>query len=299
MVYIKNAECGMRNAEGTEKAIAMSTDCNGRYCYLDPYAGGMIAVAEASRNVVCVGAKPLALTNCLNFGSPMDPEVMWQFRRVVEGMSKACQALDVPVTGGNVSFYNESEAGPIYPTPVIGMVGVVQDASNVTDMGFKSDGDVIVLLGETRDEIGGSEYLKIIHGMVKGKPPMIDLEMEVRLQHALLQAFEAKIVRSAHDCAEGGISVTLAECCLQGKIGAKCSCQSNDNVPAVSLLFGESQSRIVVSVSSASLEQLMQIIMQAGIPYEVLGVVGGDELIINDLIRLSVKEMDAAYRWQG
>ncbi|MDI6781193.1 MAG: phosphoribosylformylglycinamidine synthase subunit PurL [bacterium] len=299
VVYIKNAEYGKGNTEGTEKAIAMSTDCNGRYCYLDPYMGGMIAVAEAARNVVCVGAKPLALTNCLNFGSPMDPEVMWQFRRVVEGISKACQALDVPVTGGNVSFYNETEAGPIYPTPVIGMVGVIEDASNVTDMGFKDEGDVIILLGESRDEIGGSEYLKIIHGMIAGKPPLLDIEREQKIQQAVLEAFEAKIVKSAHDCAEGGLSVTLAECCLQGKIGAKCSCQSAINMSPISLLFGESQSRIVVSVSSANLEQLRQIIVQAGIPYEVLGVVNGDELIINELIQLPLKEMETAYQWQG
>lgn len=290
VVYIKGIKAPLT-------AIAMSTDCNGRYCYLDPYIGGMIAVAEAARNVVCVGAKPLALTNCLNFGSPMDPEVMWQFRRVVEGITKACQALDVPVTGGNVSFYNESEDGPIYPTPVIGMVGVIQDASNVTDMGFKDDGDVIVLLGESRDEIGGSEYLKIIHGIIKGRPPMIDMKMEIRIQQAVLEAFEAKIVKSAHDCAEGGLSVTLSECCLQGRIGAKCTCQPT--IDSVSLLFGESQSRVVVSVSSANIEQFTQIIKQAGIPYEVLGVVGGDELIINDLIRLSIKEMEVAYQWQG
>ncbi|MFH1861062.1 MAG: phosphoribosylformylglycinamidine synthase subunit PurL [bacterium] len=291
------ADAGVVRIKETKAAIAMSTDCNGRYCYLDPYVGGMIAVAEAARNVVCVGAKPLALTNCLNFGSPMDPEVMWQFRRAVEGITKACQALDVPVTGGNVSFYNESESGPIYPTPVIGMVGVIQDASNVTDMGFKDEGDMIVMLGESRDEIGGSEYLKIIHGMVKGKPPVIDLKMEACIQQAVLEAFETGIIKSAHDCAEGGLSVALAECCLQGKIGA--IVESKPSIPTMSFFFGESQSRIIVSVSGANLEQFMQIITQAGIPHEVLGVVGGESLIINDLIHLSIKEMEVSYQWQG
>jgi phosphoribosylformylglycinamidine synthase len=290
-------DAGVVYIKGTKTAIAMSTDCNGRYCYLDPYMGGMIAVAEAARNVVCVGAKPLALTNCLNFGSPMDPEVMWQFRRVVEGITKACQALDVPVTGGNVSFYNESEDGPIYPTPVIGMVGVIEDAAKVIDMGFKDEGDVIVMLGESRDEIGGSEYLKIIHRMIKGKPPVIDLSMETCIQQAVLKAVEAGIVKSAHDCAEGGLSVTLAECCLQGKIGAKCDYQYA--IDKISLLFGESQSRIVVSVSNTNLEHFMKMMYQSGIHYEILGAVGGDELIINDLIRLSLKEMIVAYQWQG
>ncbi|MBU1752507.1 phosphoribosylformylglycinamidine synthase subunit PurL [bacterium] len=304
-------DAGVVRIKGTKTAIAMSTDCNGRYCYLDPYVGGMIAVAEAARNVVCVGAKPLALTNCLNFGSPMDPEVMWQFRRAVEGITKACQALDVPVTGGNVSFYNESESGPIYPTPVIGMVGVIQDASNVTDMGFKDEGDMIVILGESRDELGGSEYLKIIHGLVKGKPPVLDLELEISVQQAVLEAFETGIVKSAHDCAEGGLSVALAECCIQGKIGAKCSCQltvdngqqgrigAKTSMPIISLLFGESQSRIIVSVAKTNLEQFMQIITQANIPHEILGVVGGESLIINDLIHLSLKKMEVSYQWQG
>lgn len=290
-------DAGVVRLKGTKKAIAMSTDGNGRYCYLDPYAGGMLAVAEAARNVVCVGATPLAITNCLNFGSPMDPEVMWQFRRVVEGITAACQALGVPVTGGNVSFYNESEDGPIYPTPVIGMVGIIQDASVVTDMGFKDEGDVVVLLGLSQDEIGGSEYLKVIHRTVKGSPPVIDIKMEVRVQQAVLRAFEAGLIKSAHDCAEGGLAVTLAECCLQGKIGARI--ESKLSIPITSLLFGESQSRIVVSVAKDNLSQLMQIIMQADIPYEVLGVVEGEALIINDLIRLSLEEMEANYQWQN
>ncbi len=198
----------------TKKALAMSCDGNGHYCYLDPYEGGKIAVAEAARNLICSGAKPLAITNCLNFGTPTDPEVFWQFTRCVEGMAEACQVLNTPVSGGNVSFYNENPKGSIDPTPVVGMVGLIDDINFVSTPWFKKEGDLILLLGKSREELGGSEYLYFIHSLKRGVPPSVDLNKEKAIQQTCLEVIKKGLVNSAHDCSEGGLTIALTECCI-------------------------------------------------------------------------------------
>ncbi len=202
---------------GTNKGLAATTDCNGRYCYLDPRMGARIAVAEAARNVACTGGRPRAITNNLNFGNPKRPEVYYQLREAVAGMAEACTILGTPVTGGNVSLYNEHPAGAVYPTPVIGMIGVIESIAHVTRSTFETPGDAIVLLGEPTDEIGGSEYLHAIHGLVAGAPPRCDLEKERVLIEALLESITAGTVRSAHDCSDGGLAVALAECAIMNR----------------------------------------------------------------------------------
>jgi len=240
---------------GTSKALALKTDCNGRYVYLDPREGGRIAVAEAARNVACAGGRPMAITNCLNFGNPTRPEVFFQFREAVLGMGEACRELGTPVTGGNVSFYNESPKGAVYPTPVIGMVGLVASLDHVTRMAFRAEGDEIVLLGTPTDEIGGTEYLARIHGVVAGAPPRCDLTQERAVIEALLEAIEAGMIRSAHDCSDGGLAVALAECCIgdpEALIGAEVDLSMWAVLPLRALLFGEAQGRIVVSTRDAT-----------------------------------------------
>jgi len=237
---------------GTSRALALKTDGNGRYVHLDPREGGRIAVAEAARNVACVGGRPMAITNCLNFGNPRRPEVFFQFREAVLGMGEACRALGTPVTGGNVSFYNESPGGAVYPTPVIGMVGVVDSLDHVTRSGFTIDGDAIVLLGEPTAELGASEYLAWIHGVVAGAPPRCDLARERATIEALLEAIRAGVVRSAHDCSEGGLAVALAECAIgdaEHPVGADVDLSPWSALPLRALLFGEAQARVIVSTA--------------------------------------------------
>jgi phosphoribosylformylglycinamidine synthase len=235
---------------GTDRAVALTTDCNGRYVQLDPREGARIAVAEAARNVACAGARPMAITNNLNFGNPKKPEVYFQLREAVAGMREACEALGTPVTGGNVSLYNENPAGAVYPTPVIGMVGLVESLAHVTRSAFTTDGDAIVLLGENTDELGASEYLQRIHGVVAGAPPRCDLDAERALTEALLDAIRAGTVRSAHDCADGGLAVALAECVMMDRAnltGADIDLSTWSSLPLRALLFGETQGRVIVS----------------------------------------------------
>ena len=259
---------------GTSKGIAVKTDCNGRYTYLDPLNGGRIAVAEAARNVACTGARPRAITNCLNFGNPRKPSVYYQLREAIKGMGEACTALSTPVTGGNVSLYNESPRGAVFPTPVIGMVGVIESIDNVTRSAFQSVGDTILLLGETRDELGGSEYLAAIHGMVAGQPPRCDLEAERRAIEALLEGIADGIVASAHDCSDGGLAVALAECCianLDAQFGADVDLSTIGGAPARSVFFGESQGRYVITSSDPSgVERFAQ---KHGVPIARIGTV--------------------------
>jgi phosphoribosylformylglycinamidine synthase subunit PurL len=235
---------------GTSKAIAVKTDCNGRYVYLDPRVGGRIAVAEAARNVACTGARPMAITNCLNFGNPTKPEVFFQLREAVAGIGEACRALGTPVTGGNVSLYNESPSGAVYPTPVIGMVGLVEDLAHITRATFQSDGDAILLFGEAGDELGGSEYLATIHGKVIGPPPRCDPALERRVIDALLDSIRAGFISSAHDCSDGGLAVALAECCVsnrESQAGAEMDLSDLASNSTRGTLFGETQGRIVIS----------------------------------------------------
>jgi phosphoribosylformylglycinamidine synthase len=281
----------------TGTALAVKTDCNGRYVYLNPRRGAQIAVAEAARNVACSGALPVAVTNCLNFGNPYKPEVYWQFAEAIAGMGEACKVFDTPVTGGNVSFYNESPTAAVYPTPVIGMLGVMDDIAWATPSGFSRSDDVIVLLGRTDGHVGGSEYLQAIHGLVAGDAPPIDLEVELTLQQTLLKAIREGLVHSAHDCSDGGLAVAIAECCLgvRGRrVGARIV-PPPDGVRPDFFLFGEDQSRIVVSASPGKAEDLVAMVRSRGIAAEKIGTVGGERLVIGGLVDLSCEDLASGY----
>ena len=273
---------GVVRIKGTRRALALSVDGNGRFAYLDPFVGAQLAVAEAARNVACAGGQPIGATNCLNFGNPERPEIMWQFARAVEGIGVACRALDIPITGGNVSLYNETDGTAILPTPVLGVVGLIEDAASVVRRVFRSEGDAIVLLGETWDELGGSEYLKIIHGLVRGVPPRLDLTREAALQRILIASASRGLLRSAHDCAEGGLAVTLAECCFDVGLGAEADVPGVEAAAAgfgdVAALFGESASRVVISIEPSRIAELQTLAADAGVPARVIGRVGGHRI---------------------
>ena len=259
---------------GTDKAIALKTDCNGRYAFLDPRVGAQIAVAEAARNVACVGGRPMAITNNLNFGNPRKPEVYFQLREAVTGMREACEALGTPVTGGNVSLYNENPTGAVYPTPVIGMVGLVESLAHVTRASFSTDGDSIILLGDNTAELGGSEYLQRVHDEVIGPPPRVDLLAEKALVEALLEAIRAGAVRSAHDVSDGGLAVALAECVMMDRahqMGARVDLSPWAALPLRALLFGEAQGRVIVSTPDAAAVQAVA--GRHGVKATVLGTV--------------------------
>jgi phosphoribosylformylglycinamidine synthase len=276
-INLARPDLGAPGATG-EKYIAFTTDCNATYCYLDPFEGGKIAVAEAARNLVCSGARPLAVTDNLNFGNPMKPEVFWQFRRCVEGISEACNVFGTPVTGGNVSFYNESPAGAIDPTPTIGMLGLIDDPKHITTQWFKGGGDVILLLGEINDDLGGTEYWKRVHGLKAGRPPEMDLAFAKTIHDYCLKIIRDGCVKSAHDCSEGGLAVALAECCMSNgdaMIGASVDLNGFGARPDA-VLFGETQSRIIVSCAPEHLERITNV----SLPVTVLGTTGGRELKI-------------------
>src|SRR5438552_1879256 len=263
------------------KILAATTDCNSFYCALDPRMGGKIAVAEAARNLTCSGAYPLAVTDCLNFGNPYKPENFWQLREAVEGIAEACRAFGTPVTGGNVSLYNESPAGVVDPTPTIAMVGLIDDEKYITTQWFKNEGDIIILIGEIGNELGGSRFLKICHGCEEGPPPRVDLELEIKVQDAVRDLIRKGLVKSAHDCSEGGLGVALAESCFNPEklFGAEINLEAGDTA-AATLLFNESQSRIVISVVPADLKKTMTILRASSVPFEQLGKVCRDELRI-------------------
>jgi phosphoribosylformylglycinamidine synthase II len=282
-VNLPGMGAGVVRIKGTDRALAMSVDCNGRYGYLDPKRGAMLAVAEASRNVACTGAKPLATTNCLNFGNPEKPEIMWQFAQAVEGLSDACRALDVPITGGNVSLYHETDGKAIYPTPTIGIVGLLEHVDRVLTRRFRQSGAVVVLLGDGRGELGGSEYLKTVHGQVAGVPPALDLQAERALQDLLVALADKRLVHSAHDCSDGGIAVTLAECCFGSGMGVEASIEGvavakAHAVNVAAALFGESASRVVVSLAPDNITEVLQAAAKAGVPARVIGETGGNRL---------------------
>ncbi|MFH2032247.1 MAG: phosphoribosylformylglycinamidine synthase subunit PurL [Bacteroidota bacterium] len=282
--------------KGTNKAISATTDCNGRYVYLNPYEGTKIAVAEAARNIVCSGAVPLAITNCLNFGNPYKPEMYWNFQKAVEGMGDACRFFDTPVTGGNVSFYNESPINAVYPTPVIGMIGLIEDIENITTSYFKNEGDYIFILGEDRDEIGGSEYLKIVHGLVKGDSPKMDLQIEKDLHTLVLELIGSKVINSAHDISEGGLACALAECCilnLDHPIGAELKIPIKQRADFT--FFSESQSRIIVSVSPEDRNSFEEIAARSKVAFFAAGRTGGNSLKINDQFDFSTKRLIEIY----
>ncbi len=289
------SDSGVIRIKGTKKGLAVKTDCNGRYVYLNPRRGGQIAVAEAARNVVCSGAKPMAITNCLNFGNPYKPEVYWTFSEALGGMGDACRALNTPVTGGNVSLYNENPKGAIFPTPVIGMLGLIEDVENHTmTPQFKNEGDVIYYLGADRKGLGGSEYIKTVHGLTTGDAPQLDLELEVKLQQAVLNLIHNKTVNAAHDVSDGGLSITLAEMAIHSGMGADVSLDKLSG-ELYEILFSEAQSGIVVTVSKERVADLEKTMSESGIPFHVLGTVSGDSLTINQSINVSVAQLSQVY----
>ncbi|TRZ36152.1 phosphoribosylformylglycinamidine synthase subunit PurL [Niallia circulans] len=292
-VVAPGSDAAVVRIRGTKKALAMTTDCNARYLYLDPETGGKIAVAEAARNIVCSGAEPLAITDNLNFGNPEKPEIFWQIEKAADGISEACLALNAPVIGGNVSLYNETNGTAIYPTPVIGMVGLIKDTKDITTQSFKASGDLIYVLGETKDEFGGSELQKLLEGSISGKSPVLDLEVEKSHQAAVLTAIRAGIVESAHDLAEGGLAVAAAESLFgPNSLGAKLDLQGNP----VSALFSESQSRFLLSIKPENKEQFESLV-----PAALIGEVTNDNNLTisqgeNILIKEQVEVLESAWR---
>jgi phosphoribosylformylglycinamidine synthase II len=281
----------------TRKALAMTTDCNGRYCYLNPRKGATHAVAEAARNIACSGGRGIAITNCLNFGNPYDPEIYYCFSESVAGMGEACRALETPVTGGNVSFYNEDPEHAVYPTPTIGMIGIVEDINHITTSWFKDEGDDIYLLGENKEELGASEYLSVIHGLKQGEVPKIDINLEKRLHDAVSEMIKGGLVKSAHDCSEGGLAVALAESAIGNRekmIGARIELDFGE-LRTDAVLFGETASRIIISTQPGSENRIRKIAGKQDIPVQRIGRVGGDKLIINNIIRLPLSQMEMAY----
>ncbi len=271
-------DAGVVRLRGTQRAVAATTDCNGRYVYLNPRVGTIGAVAEAARNLVCVGALPTAVTNNLNFGNPLKPHIYYQFREAVLGMAEACKLFETPVTGGNVSFYNETEGVAIYPTPVIGMVGVVEDVDHITRHAFQDVGDTIILLGDNTDHLGASEYLYVMEDLVAGEPPSVDLLGERGLQHAVLGMTQQGLLHSAHDVSEGGLACALAESALgSGEHPLGIQVTLRDSLPTLPLLFGEAQGRVVVSCDARSVDEVLTLAKRHGVPGRAIGTVAPED----------------------
>ena len=296
------AGAGVVRIKGTSRALAFSVDGNGRYCFLDPYRGAMLAVAESARNVACAGGRPIGATNCLNFGNPERPEIMWQFARAVAGIGDACRALDIPITGGNVSLYNETDGRAILPTPVLGVVGIIEDARRVIGPTFQVAGAVVMLLGAPGGALGGSEYLKVMHGLVRGVPPALDLDAERALQQLVADLATAGRLRSAHDCSEGGLAVALAECAFESDgIGFDVTVPAGDAGGVAAALYGEAASQVVVSVREADVDAVQGQAEAAGVPVHVLGRTGGARLRmkIDGEPAVDVALADAEQRWSS
>ncbi len=278
------------------KALAVKTDCNSRYVYLNPKEGTKIAVAESARNIVCSGGVPLAITNCLNFGNPYKPEMYWQFKEAIEGMGEACRFFETPVTGGNVSFYNESPNVAVYPTPTIGMVGLIENLDDITTSFFKDEDDLIYILGEDFEELGGSEFLKVIHGKVAGKSPKIDLAIEKKLHKTLHKLIGQGLIKSAHDISEGGVVSALAECCIINReklIGAEINIQIKSREDFS--LFSESQSRIIISIAKSNKNSVENILNESNQYYSLVGKTGGRSLIINSRLHFDISHLEDIY----
>jgi phosphoribosylformylglycinamidine synthase len=292
------ADAAVLRVKGTRLGLAVKTDCNPRYCYLDPYLGGMHAVAEAARNVSCVGAEPLAITDCLNFGNPERPEIYYQLQQAVEGMAAACRALNTPVVSGNVSLYNESGAEAILPTPTVGIVGCLEDVERHAGLSFRGDG-AVYLVGSSEATLGGSEYLSRMHDLLAGAPPGIDLDLEQRVQRAVREGIADGLIVAAHDCSEGGLAVTLAESCITAGVGGRFDLQTLIDASGGRLdvaLFGEAASRIVVEVQAGDAGELEALLNAAGVPYHRLGTTGGTDFELAGLFNLAVAEIGPAWR---
>lgn len=296
-VILPGCDASVVRLKGTKKALAMKVDCNSKYVYLNPYKGGMIAVSECVRNVVCTGGIPLGITNCLNFGNPYNPEVYYQFSEALRGMGDACKKYETPVTGGNVSFYNQSREYAVFPTPTIGVIGLIEDVDKVTSSFFKNDNDVIILIGkQNSNEIGGSEYLNQIHNLVQGDTPDLDLNYEHNLHQAILKLIDNKLINSAHDISDGGIAIALAECCIMNEdkqLGCEVNLKYNHRKDFE--LFGETQSRVIISASPNQLDKIKQICETNSIDFSVIGKVSGEILKINNDIDLKLNDIYNAY----
>jgi phosphoribosylformylglycinamidine synthase len=279
----------------TQQAVAMSVDCNPRWCWLDPHAGTIAAVAESARNVACTGARPLALTNCLNFGNPEKPEIMWELAESIRGLGEAAQALGTPVISGNVSLYNETSGRAIYPTPTIAVVGLLDDARRHAVSHFEQAGVAIVLLGETREELGGSEWLALRRGLEAGLPPRVDLAHEVRLQRLLAEVIAAGLVRTAHDVSNGGLAVALAECGFTGPAGVRIGAQVAlaDGIRTDALLFGESTGRVLVATGNP--DAVLERARAADVPARRIGTTGGTRLVIKPWIDAELASLEAIW----
>jgi len=291
------SDAGIVNIKGTNTALALTTDCNSRYVYADPQTGAMIAVSEAARNIVCSGAEPVAITNCLNFGNPYNPEVYWQFVEAVKGMGEACRKFDTPVTGGNVSFYNQATIGnttePVWPTPVIGMLGVIRDKNFMMTLSFMEKGDMIYLIGESRNDIASSQYLNTIHGIKKSPPPYFNLDEEFKVQQAVQGLISRNLIRSAHDVSDGGLFICLVESSMANELGFDIT--SPAEIRKDAFLFGESQSRIVVSVTSSRETEFIDFMMEAGVPCTALGHVTKGELRVDDISYGFISDIKKTY----
>ncbi|MBI4852354.1 MAG: phosphoribosylformylglycinamidine synthase subunit PurL [Acidobacteria bacterium] len=308
-IVLPGSDSAVIRIKETRKAIAMSLDGNGRYCHLNPYEGAKLAIAEGCRNLVVTGAKPLAATNCLNFASPERPQVMWAFSQVVDGIKDACQSFSTPITGGNVSFYNETEGEGVYPTPVVGLVGLVEDTKQITTCGFKFPDEIVLLLGETKEDLGGSEYLAYLHNQIIGQVPSLDLDYEKQIQQFCLKIINRGLVSSAHDVSDGGLLIALAECTLASQsrnlIGATFEINLSsqafaDNVSFAAALFGESPSRIIISVKENKLKDVEELAKEQNIVCTRLGRTGGENFLVKlngqELINENLAELNN--KWQ-
>lgn len=290
----KPSDAAIVNVKKTDSALALKVDCNSRYVYADPHKGGAIAVSEAARNITCSGGEPMAITNCLNFGNPYNPEVYWQFVEAIKGIGEACTKFNTPVTGGNVSFYNQSSfEGPVFPTPVIGMLGIVHDKNKVMTLDFKHEGDLIYIVGECRNDINSSEYLYSWH-KVKGSPaPYFDLSEEFEVQSAVKSLIQQGLIESAHDCSDGGLFVTLAESAMPGNLGF--DIDTDTSIRKDAFLFGEGQSRIVVTVKPENEDAFTDMLLNSNAEFSCLGVVDGNEMVIDGESFGTVEELKALY----
>jgi phosphoribosylformylglycinamidine synthase subunit PurL len=293
-VFGPGFDAALLRVPGTNKGLALTTDGNPWYVALDPYEGTKAAVAEAARNIVCTGARPIAVTNCLNFGNPERPTIFGQLQESIRGLADACRALDLPVVSGNVSLYNETSERNIPPTPVIGMVGLLDDLSLRCPSGFQEDGDLVFLLGETREELAGSAYLRLLGAPAEGRPPVVSLEMERRLQAAMLDSIGRGVIRCAHDVSDGGLLIALAESALYGGHGLRCP-GIVGSISREAFYFGESQGRVVVSVAPRRVPELQKLMANHHIPLYAVGVVGGEDFQVGSDIRLSLDSLRQAW----
>jgi phosphoribosylformylglycinamidine synthase len=292
-------DAAMLRVKGTRLGIAMTTDCNARYCHLDPHLGAQLAVAEAARNIVATGARPLAVTDCLNLANPDRPEVYWELEEVVAGLAYACRSMELPVVSGNVSLYNDSNGeSAIYPTPVVGMIGLIDDYGKRLGAGLRAEGDFVLLIGSSHNDLGGSEFLKVEHGVVAGRPPALDLTREMAVNRLILSAAQSGYLHSAHDCAEGGMLVALAECCMLGGIGVRGpGIRPEGPLRLDAAFFGESPGRYIVSVASRAMPELQSLARRHNVEISLLGLAGGDSLEFEGQVKVSLAEL--RYAWEG